>query len=125
MAESEKITRKKRIDKRLQSKLLNWKIIPWKDSLDVSSLSAHAVEEYPTESGPADYALFVNSQLLGIIEAKKLTVGVENVLEQAKRYSRGVPQTVGEWRGYKVPFLYSTNGELIFHTCQEHEGVMF
>ena len=102
MTESEKITRKNRIDKRLQSKLLNWKIIPWKDSLDVSSLSAHAVEEYPTESGPADYALFVNGQLLGIIEAKKLTVGAENVLEQAKRYSRGVPKTVGEWRGYKV-----------------------
>lgn len=115
MAESEKVTRKKRINKRLQSKILNWKVIPWKDGLDVSSLSAHAIEEYPTESGPSDYALFVKGQLLGLIEAKKLSVGAENVLEQAKRYSKGAPKTVGEWRGYKVPFLYSTNGELIFH----------
>ena len=115
MTESEKITRKKRIDTRLQSSLLNWKIIPWTEGMDTSVLDAHAVEEYQTESGPADYALFVNGQLLGIIEAKKLIVGAENVLEQAKRYSQSVDKTVGEWRGYKVPFLYSTNGEMIFH----------
>jgi type I restriction enzyme R subunit len=115
MTESEKITRKKRIDTRLKSSLLNWKIIPWTEGMDTTVLDAHAVEEYQTESGPADYALFVNGQLLGIIEAKKLTVGAENVLEQAKRYSQSVDKTVGEWRGYKVPFLYSTNGELVFH----------
>lgn len=115
MTESEKITRKKRIDTRLRSSLLNWTILPWTDGMDISHLHAHAVEEYPTETGPSDYALFVSGKLLGIIEAKKLSVGAENVLEQAKRYSRGVEKTIGEWRNYKVPFLYSTNGEMIFH----------
>lgn len=115
MTESERITRKKRIDTRLKSTLLNWTILPWRENLDTSSLNAHAVEEYPTESGPADYALFIKGQLLGIIEAKKLSAGAENVLEQAKRYSRSVENTLGDWRGYKVPFLYSSNGELIFH----------
>ncbi len=37
------------------------------------------------------------------------------MLEQAKRYSRSAIKTFGEWRGYRVPFLYSTNGEMIFH----------
>jgi len=115
MVESEKVTRKKRIDTKLKTAVLNWSIILHKDDMDTSILNAHAVCEYPTATGPADYALFVNGKLLGIIEAKKITVGAENVLEQAKRYSRGVPNTVGEWRGYKAPFLYSTNGELIFH----------
>jgi type I restriction enzyme R subunit len=115
MVESEKITRKKRIDTRLKSSSLNWKIIHNNKVKDTSILDAYAVEEYPTETGPADYALFVNGQLLGIIEAKKIAVGAENVLEQAKRYSKGVPNTIGEWREYKVPFLYSTNGEMIFH----------
>lgn len=115
MAESEAKTRKNRIDEKLKSSLLNWTIIPNDKVSDYSALSAHAVEEYPTETGPADYALFVEGKLLGIIEAKKIAVGAENVLEQAKRYARGVPNTVGEWREYKVPFLYSTNGELIFH----------
>ena len=115
MSESESATRKKRIDTRLNSSLLNWKIINNDQVKDTSVLEAHAVEEYLTETGPADYALFVNGKLLGIIEAKKIAVGAENVLEQAKRYSRGVQQTIGEWRGYKVPFLYSTNGEITFH----------
>jgi len=115
MPESEKVTRKKRIDTKLESSLLKWKVINNDKVTDTSKLTAHAVEEYPTETGPADYALFVEGKLLGIIEAKKIAVGAENVLEQAKRYSRGVPNTVGEWRDYKVPFLYSTNGEMIFY----------
>lgn len=73
-----------------------------------------AVEEFPTESEPADYALFVQGQLLGIIEAKRVSVGAASPMEQAKRYSRGVEETLGEWRKYRVPFLYSTNGELIY-----------
>ncbi|MDY6831495.1 MAG: DEAD/DEAH box helicase family protein, partial [Thermodesulfobacteriota bacterium] len=115
MTESERTTRKKRIDTRLSSSLLNWTIIHNDDVTDHSPLPHHAVEEYPTKTGPADYALFVDGKLLGIIEAKKIAVGAGNVLEQAKRYSTGVPDTIGDWRGYKVPFLYSTNGELIFH----------
>jgi len=113
MNESEAVTRKKRIDKRLKSSKLNWKIIHYKN-LGTSKLEAHAVEEYPTKTGPVDYALFVKGQLLGLIEAKKLAIGPENALEQAKRYAKGVPNTIGEWREYKVPFLYSTNGENIF-----------
>lgn len=115
MNESEAVTRKNRIDLKLKASLLNWTIIHNDTAQDTSKLTRHAVEEFQTETGPADYALFVEGKLLGIIEAKKLGVGAENVLEQAKRYSRGVPNTVGVWRGYKVPFLYSTNGELIFH----------
>ncbi len=115
MTELEKKTRERRIDPKLTGSPLNWAIIPWKDVQDTSTLKAHAVTEYPTKSGPADYALFVNGMLLGIIEAKKLLIGAENVLEQSKRYARGVENTIGEWRGYRVPFLYSTNGELIYH----------
>jgi type I restriction enzyme R subunit len=115
MIESEARTRKTRIDEKLTSSLLNWTIIHNNIVNDYSSLSNHAVEEFPTETGPADYALFVQGKLLGIIEAKKISIGAENVLEQAKRYSRGVKNTIGIWGEYKVPFLYSTNGELIFH----------
>ena len=115
MTESEARTRKERIDARLRSSVLGWTLIRSDEVRDCSSLTRHAVEEYPTETGPADYALFVDGKLLGIIEAKKVSLGAENVLEQAKRYARGVPDTVGEWRGYRVPFLYSTNGESIYH----------
>lgn len=83
--------------------------------MDLTGLTNHAIEELQTANGPADYALVVNGKLLGIVEAKKLEVGAQNVLEQAKRYSKGAYKTVGEWSEYKVPFLYSSNGELIYY----------
>jgi type I restriction enzyme R subunit len=115
MKDSETLTRKCRIDKLLTAAPLNWTIVPWKRGLDVSTLEAHAVTEFPTHGGAADYALFVQGRLLGFVEAKKISVGAKNVLEQAKRYSRDVPNTVGDWRGFRVPFLYATCGEAIYH----------
>jgi type I restriction enzyme R subunit len=111
--ESEKTTRKLRIDNLLKN--AGWHICRFSDSLNLSLLDKIALTEFPTENGPADYALVVNGLLLGFIEAKKLEVGAENVLEQAKRYSKGAPATIGEWNGYRVPFLFSSNGELIYY----------
>ena len=111
--ESEKMTRKKRIDQQL--KTAGWLIIPYTEEMSLTDLTNHAIEELPTNNGFADYALIVNGKLLGVIEAKKLEIGAQNVLEQAKRYSKDVNKTIGEWNKYHVPFLYSSNGELIYH----------
>lgn len=118
--EAEWLTRKTRIDTKLQSRELGWKMIRHKDGLDTVNLDRHAVAEYPTENGPADYALFVKGKLLGIIEAKKVAVNPQNVLEQAKRYARGISNGVGNWNGLGVPFLYSTNGEVIWFLDVRH-----
>jgi len=112
--DSEWKTRKERIDKRLTSLCSPWRIIRYHENIETSNLHCVALEEYPTESGPADYALFVHGKLLGFIEAKKVQIGVQNVLEQAKRYSRNAFDGPGNWHGYRVPFLYATNGEKIF-----------
>jgi len=114
-------TRRDRINKKLSVLNPAWNIIKYSVGLDTAEFSCHAVEEYPTANGPADYALFVNGKLLGIIEAKKVGIGPQNVLEQAKRYSRGAFGGSGNWNGYHVPFLYSTNGELIFHIDVRNE----
>jgi type I restriction enzyme R subunit len=82
-------TRRDRINKKLTALNPAWKIVKYYEDLDIKSLAHHAVEEYPTANGPADYALFVKGKLLGILEAKKVTVGPQNVLEQAKRYAKG------------------------------------
>jgi type I restriction enzyme R subunit len=55
-------TRKKRIDKKLRSAQPHWEIIKYSDQLNTSALDQHAVEEYPTANGPADYALFVKGR---------------------------------------------------------------
>lgn len=108
-------TRRDRINKKLRALNRPWTIVKYKENLNISSLMHHAVEEFPTANGPADYALIVKGKLLGIIEAKKVGVGPQNVLGQAKRYSKGAFQGVGNWDGYRVPLLYSSNGEIIWH----------
>jgi type I restriction enzyme R subunit len=114
MNEAEWLTRKTRIDTRLRSLSPRWEIIPWRAGLDVSRLERHVVTEIPTENGPADYGFFVRGLFLGILEAKKVAVNPQNVLEQAKRYSTGAFNGPGNWFGYRVPFLFASNGEIIW-----------
>src|ERR1700751_4380144 len=88
------------------------------------SLNKHsgcAIEEFETANGPADYALCVDGKIVGIVEAKKLTLGPQSVLTQAERYSKGATDGQFNYRGYRVPFLYSTNGEIIWHHDIRHE----
>jgi type I restriction enzyme, R subunit len=113
--EAEHTTRTNRIDPRL--KAAGWSVIAF-DSLEDLKKHRSAIEELPTAAGPADYALADDGDLLGVVEAKKLTVGPEGVLTQASRYSRGIPAQSSFHLpdGYHVPFLYSTNGErVLFH----------
>lgn len=118
--DSEWLARKKLIDPQLTA--WGWKIISWTTAQQkpMAELSGRAIEEFPTEAGQADYALFVDGSILGIVEAKKLTLGPQGVLPQAERYSKGVTDSPFNFRGYRVPFLYATNGEVIwFHDVRE------
>lgn len=107
---SEWLTRKVLIDRLLAS--AGWRVVPYAEGAGLSSWGSCAVEEYPTSTGPADYALIVDGRVVGIVEAKKLTLGPQNVLSQAERYSKGLSQAGFGWGGFGVPFLYSTNGEV-------------
>lgn len=111
--ESERITRKKRIDPKLQAS--GWTVVPYDETKPLSSCHGCAIEEYPTTKGPADYALCVDGAILGVVEAKKVTLGPQNVLMQAERYSQGFTHSPFNFQGFRVPFLYSTNGEVIWH----------
>jgi type I restriction enzyme R subunit len=111
--ESEKRTRQTRIDPRL--KAAGWSVVPFTTS-DPTSYSNAAVEEFETTNGPADYALCAQDQILGVAEAKKVTLGPQGVLTQAERYSKAINQQPRYQGEFGAPFLYSTNGEEIwFH----------
>ncbi len=77
--------------------------------------------KFPPPTVRADYGFFINGRFLGILEAKKVTVNPQNVLEQAKRYARGATNGSGNWNGYHIPFLYASNGELIWHLDARQE----
>jgi len=110
---SEWLTRKQLIDSMLKAS--GWKVVPFIEGRPLTAQHCCAIEEYPTIAGPADYALCANGQIIGIVEAKKLTLGPQNVLSQAERYSKGLKQPGLHFGEYGVPFLYSTNGEVIWH----------
>jgi type I restriction enzyme R subunit len=117
-SESERLTRKQLIDPKLRA--MGWRVVPFNPGKPLSAYERCAIAEFPTDNGPADYGLCVNGQILGMVEAKKLTLGPQNVLTQAERYSKGVADNPFNFRGYKVPFLYSTNGEIIWHHDIRH-----
>src|SRR5262245_55176758 len=112
-SQSERLTRKRRIDPKLDAS--GW---PKKNA---PGAGPYRLEEYETEAGPADYALAIGADVLGVIEAKKLSLGPQGVLTQAQRYSRGAASNSLRFGEFRVPFLYSTNGEVIwFHDVRHH-----
>jgi len=117
--ESEKQTRKRRIDPQLRDR--GWTIAPYDPARPLSWYQNCAIEEFPTANGPADYALCVDGAILGVIEAKKVTLGPQNVLTQAQRYSRGLVNSPMNFDGHCAPFLYSTNGEVIWFQGARHQ----
>jgi type I restriction enzyme R subunit len=111
--ERERQTRKMRIDPLL--KAAGWNIVRFEEGLDLTAYNNTALEEFQTDNGPADYALVVDGKILAVIEAKKVSLGPQNVLTQAERYAEGIPKSQFNFSGFRVPFLYSTNGEIIWY----------
>ena len=105
MTESEWKTRKTRIDAQLKALRPAWDIIRFEEGMNTSILSHHAVEEYPTANGPADYALFVKGKLLGIIEAKKVTSALKMFL--SRRNATLPEQIIQSETGGNLKFLFS------------------
>jgi len=106
-------TRKLFIDKAL--KQAGWvPIVPFQADTQYDHCS---VEEYPTKTGPADYILFHKGKAIACVEGKRIRIGPQNVLQQAKRYARGFPKgalSLGSFGDYNLPFVYSTNGKIIW-----------
>lgn len=89
-----------------------------------------AIAEWPVGSKSADYALFVGKRLYGIVEAKRRGKQTISDLEQAKIYAslasgRDGAALLGEWRGYKAPFLFSSNSRPYHPQLEAISGTWF
>lgn len=69
-----------------QLKLAGWKVQTW-PAANLGEGLGVAIREYPTDSGPADYILFVNRKAVGVIEAKKDDSILSQVEDQTLRYA--------------------------------------
>lgn len=107
-----------------------------------------AIAEWPTQSGPADYVLFAGLTPLAVVEAKKFSVDVSSVIQQAERYCVGYSldgselmpggagsghpagwstahATVTGGTHYRIPFVFATNGRSYHRQFLSKSGVWF
>ncbi len=103
-----------------------------------------AIAEWPTmldgKEGRADYVLFAGLQVLAVVEAKRKHKDVSSVIPQAKRYARGYIVKADEslpagspWckdeakkePGFRVPFLFATNGRPYLRQLETKSGIWF
>ena len=90
-----------------------------KDAIDFNEGEGQAVREYTTDSGPADYVLFVDRKPVGVTEAKKETLGqnITTVEDQTKDYADAKLKWV-QHTGQPLPFLYEATGVITRFTDQ-------
>ncbi|SDX12301.1 type I restriction endonuclease subunit R [Thiocapsa roseopersicina] len=101
------------IDRKLEQ--AGWVIQDMKQ-LDLSVAVGVAVREYPTDSGPADYVLFVNRHGVGVIEAKEDSAGENLTVTEVQTERYGTAHL--KWRTDDTPlrFRFEATGQIIRFT---------
>ncbi|WP_419851246.1 DEAD/DEAH box helicase family protein [Candidatus Poriferisocius sp.] len=84
----------------------------------VAATRGVAVREVPTEAGPADYVLYVDSQAVGVIEAKKEDITLTGVEPQTRKYQAAYPEQLPAFLvDGSLPFGYEATGTVTRFTC--------
>lgn len=91
-------------------------IIQDKNQLNLGAGLGVAVREYPTDTGPADYLLFIDRKPVGVIEAKKDTTG-ENITAVEFQTGRYATSNLKWWKDAEpLRFLFEATGQIIRFT---------
>ncbi len=101
------------IDEKLQQS--GWVIQDMK-KLNLTVSLGIVVREFPTSSGPVDYALFVEGVPVGVVEAKKSDAGenITMVEEQSARYADSTFKWIRQ--KYRIRFAYEATDKLVRFT---------
>lgn len=101
-----------------QLRAAGW-VVQNKSEIDFHEGAGQAVREYSTDTGPADYVLFVDGKPLGVIEAKKETLGhsITTVEDETSEYAAAKLKWV-QHTGVPLPFLYEATSVLTRFTDQ-------
>jgi type I restriction enzyme R subunit len=85
-------------------------IVQDKKAINFNAGPGIAVREYPTDTGPADYVLFVDQHAVGVIEAKKEEAGqnLTTAEDQTSDYAHAKLKWVSKHQ--PLPFLYESTG---------------
>jgi type I restriction enzyme, R subunit len=89
-----------------------------------------AIAEWPTDSGPADYVLFMGLTPVAVIEAKRSAKNVYSSIDQAKRYAKGLQERDAfrietRYGEFCVPLTFATNGRPYLKQLEQESGIWF
>jgi type I restriction enzyme, R subunit len=90
-----------------------------------------AIAEWPTANRPADYALFLGTECIAMVETKRKRKNVSAAIDQAERYAKGmsfsddVTISGGSWSDYKVPFVFAANVRSYLKQIETESGIWF
>lgn len=97
------------IDERLRA--AGWQVQDCRQ-LNLGAALGIAVREYPTDSGPADYVLFVNREAVGVIEAKRDDAGEQLVVTESQTERYATSRLKWRANSQPLPFLFEATGEI-------------
>jgi type I restriction enzyme R subunit len=108
MPDSPEARARKNIDQLLTD--AGW-LVQSRDDANVTAGRGVAIREFPMKPGfgEADYLLYVDSQAVGVVEAKKEGSTLTGFEIQTAKYSEGLPDTLPAPRR-PLPFCYQSTG---------------
>ena len=80
--------------------------------LDLTASRGVIVREYPTDTGPVDYLIFIEGEPIGIIEAKEIKKGEKLVVEVEKQTNRYKNSKFLYLPNADIRFVYESTGEI-------------
>lgn len=88
-----------------------WDVVDRKDSN--ASLPSAVRESMLAGNHRADYLLFIDNKVVGVLEAKREEIDVrrEEVVRQAVGYASSLPDRYDRWEGKDPSFIYLSNGK--------------
>lgn len=101
---------RRNIDRQLTES--GWAVQDYAD-IDPTAALGVAVREFPLASGFADYLLYVDNRIVGVVEAKREGTALIGVEHQTRKYAEGLraEHQLAAWRrGEPLPFRYESTG---------------
>lgn len=79
--------------------------------MNITAASGIAVREFRLRTGSADYLLYVDQHVVGVIEAKPAGHTLTGVETQSAKYTKGLPDGLPNFR-LPLPFAYESTGSV-------------
>ncbi|WP_202908781.1 type I restriction endonuclease subunit R [Roseimaritima ulvae] len=79
--------------------------------MNISAGRGVAIREFPLKTGTADYALYVDGKVIGVVEAKPEQHTLTGVEIQSAKYTQGLDPSIPHY-AIPIPFAYETTGKV-------------